>query len=730
MDDHKKMSRRTFLKGAAAAGAAGAAMNLLDFEFSGLKKSFAEKKAGRKIVRSACGKNCYDACSILSTVEDGILKKVEGDPTSSYTRGKLCAKGFSYTRRVYSPDRIKYPMKQIGRGSGNWRRVSWDEAYATIAEKILSIKREYGSTLPICLNKYSGNLGIFHYGVEGFFSSIGYTTRALGTPCWPAGIDAQTFDFGTVHANDPEDLANSKFLILWGANPSWCSVHSMHFVQQAREGGCKLIVIDPILTQTASKADLYIQPKSSTDGALALAMARTIIENNLYDEAWLSANSKGYREFMAYVMQNITLEWAEQKTGVPKETIESLAKEYAAAKPANIWIGYGMQRHANGGQNVRAIDALAALTGNIGKSGGGAQYAQLETWGFAYDAMSQKPPADSQGEKDRNLNMNDFAADLLRAQDPPVKMLWLACRSPFTQDAEPGTLKKALESIDLVVTCDMFMTPSVAMSDIVLPVASNFEGPDVNVSYWHYWVSLNNQAIRPLYESKHDVTIAMELSAKLNAIEPGSCTFPVHQNLDEWVGKEFNEKMLNLIGVDDWKELKKGPAKAKSRLIGWQDGNFKTPSGKYEFWSDEAVKDGHPALPIFTEEMQAPKEYPLRCITPHWMLGINGQFQHLDWMMEIDGEPFGEIHPLTAKQYGLKNHDAIRLYNDMGSVKLKARITELAPTDTVVVYNRWLKGRNFNINDTLKAIPADMGKRATGMPGIAFHDNFVAVEKA
>lgn len=730
MDDLKKMSRRTFIKGAAVATAAGAGASLWNFGLSGLKETSAKGEVERRLVQSACGKNCYDTCSIVSTVEDGILRKVGGDPKSTYTRGKLCAKGFSYTRRVYSPDRIKYPMRQVGRGSGNWKRVSWDEAYEEIAGTILRLKREYGSTLPICLNKYSGNLGIFHNGVEGFFSSIGHTTRALGTPCWPAGIDAQTYDFGTVHANDPEDLVNSKYLIIWGANPAWCSVHSMHLIKTAQDRGCKLVVIDPVVTQTASKADVYIQPKPSTDGALALGMARAILDHHLHDEAWMAAHSKGHQAFIAYVRQNITVEWAAEKCGVPASVIESLAKEYATAKPANIWIGYGMQRHANGGQNVRAIDALAALTGNIGKSGGGAQYAQLETYGMAYDAMTQQAPAGSAGEKDRFLNMNDFAADLMAAEEPPVKMLWMACRSPFTQDAEPAKLREALKEVDLIVAVDMFMNPSARMADLVLPVTSNFEGPDVNVSYWHYWVALNNQAIEPLYECKHDVTIGMELSKKLNALEPGSCTYPIDRKLDEWVGEEFNENILNLLDIKDWRELKKGPVKAKSRLIGWQAGAFKTPSGKYEFWSDRAVEDGHPAMPIFVEEMKAPDAYPVRCVTPHWMLGINGQFQNLDWMMAIDGEPYAELHPVTAQKYGIADRDTIRVYNETGAVQLKARLTRLAPLDSIVIYNRWLKGKDFNVNDTLKAIPADMGKRATGMPGIAFHDNFVAIEKA
>jgi len=729
MDKKNVFSRRAFLKGSFTAILVGTGTSLINFDFPTFRKITAAELSRLKVVQSACPRNCYDTCSILSTVEDGVLKKVEGDPKSSFTRGKLCAKGLSYTRSVYSPDRIKYPMRQVGRGSGNWKRISWDEAYTDIAKQILKIKKEYGTTLPICLNKYSGNLNILNYGIEGMMSSIGDTTRATGTPCWPAGIDAQTFDFGTIYNNDPEDIVNSKYLIIWGANPSWCSVHSMHFVKEAKKRGCKLVVIDPIVTQTASKADLFIQIKPSTDGALALGMAKYILDNNLHDAAWLAQNSKGAKEFFDYVNENITVTWAAEKTGIPKEVIEKLAREYATTKPANIWIGYGMQRHTNGGQNVRNIDALAAMTGNIGKSGGGAQYAQLQTWGFQYNAMVQKPPSGIESKGNRSININNFGAEVLNAAEPPIKMLWIACRSPLTQDPEPDMVKKAFEAMDLVVTADMYMNPTVAMSDIVLPVTTTFESTGISVSYWHYWLALNEQAIKPMYETKNDVTIAMELSEKLNELEQGSCTYPTSGDWDSWISKEFNPAIYKQFGMKDWQELKEGPKKAQTGLIAWQDGKFKTPSGKYEFLSENAQKDGHPVLPIYVEEMQAPKQYPLRCLSPHWKLSINSQFQNLDWMAAINNEPFVEIHPKTAQKYNINSGDKVSIFNERGEVNLVAKLTETTTVDTVVVYEIWYKDKKININTTLKAIPSDMGKKATGMPGIAFHDNFVAIKK-
>ena len=727
MSSSHSFSRRTFLKGSlAAAISAGIGSSL---PLSGTPFRPVEAEAPEQTFQSACPRNCYDTCSILSTVKDGVLKRVAGNPANSYTHGRLCAKGFSYTRSVYSPDRIKYPMRQIGRGSGKWERISWDEAFDVIARQILSIKEEYGSTLPICLNKYSGNFNLLNYSVEGMMSSIGHTTRATGTPCWPAGVDAQTFDFGTIWSNDPEDIVNSKYLILWGVNPAWCSVHTMYFIGEAQKRGCKIVVIDPTLTQTASKADWYIQIKTSTDGALALGMASYILNHNLVDMDWLRQNAKGYEEYFRYLRENITVEWAAKETGIEADVIETLAREYAETKPANIWIGYGMQRHINGGQNVRCIDTLAAMTGNVGKSGGGAQYAQMGTWGIKYNAMKMSPPPDTTTKKDRIININDFGREVLDAQDPPIKMLWIACRNPLAQDPAPAVIKQVFESMDLVVTADLFMTASVAMSDIVLPVTSAFETTGLNVSYWHYWLALNEQAIKPMYETKCDLDIAMGLSAKLNELAPGSCTYPTAGSHEEWLAAEFTPEFMEQFGLANWQELKKGPHKAVKDLIGWQNGKFKTPSGKYEFASETAKEEGHELLPVWADKMKTPDAYPLRLISPHWKLAINSQFQNLDWISDIHPEPTVEIHPETAAQYSVAEGDTVRLYNDTGEAVLKAHLTRMTAPDTLVVYQMWLKDLPFNINATLRAIPADMGKKATGAPGVAFHDNFVAVTK-
>lgn len=747
-------SRRNFFKALAGLGllsalpAGGLLLPRKAMAFVPNKGIFEGSKA-YQIFHNACPRNCYDTCSIVSYVKDGVLKFIEGDPASTYTRGGLCVKGYSYPNMVYSPDRIKYPMKQEGRGSGKWKRISWDEALETIAKKILEIKAKDGSLLGLGLTKYSGNFGITHYGVEGMMSSLGYTTRFVGTPCWPAGIDAQNFDMGNMFCNDPEDMAESRYIILWGVNPANNSIHSLKYINEARQRGAKVLVIDPVFTQTAAKADEYWEIKTGTDGALALGMARHLLDIGKEDAAWLATHAKGFPEFADYLRKDITVEWAAEQTGIPASRIRRITEEFAAAKPATIWIGYGMQRHVNGGANVRAIDAFVAMTGNIGKVGGGARYGHLATWGFNYHAMMQKPPEGSVGYtgatgpmgefdsgnkeaakySDRPLNINKIAQEILDANDPPVRMLWVANKNVLSNDFDRNKILAAFKKLDLIVVADLFFNQTVEQADIVLPVTTTFEDWTVNVSYWHYWMSINEQAIAPLYESKSDNDIASALSAKINSLQPGSCTFPQNIDAKEMMTKEFNAGIYKLFGINSWEELRQGARKARMpSTASWHDNVFSTPSKKYEFSSELAAQHGHTAIPKFKPPRDAYDTY--RVLTPHTKFGLHSQFQNLAWNRDLNPEPFVYIHPKTAAPKRISDGDMVRVFNRVGEVRLKASITDNVPADTLLMYEGWYGARNpYNVNNLVDDTASDMGKFKTGAPGVALHDQFAEIEK-
>lgn len=325
------LNRRSFLKGIVALGAVAALPGgLLTSRCALAQPPVPFNPKTYKIYRNACPRNCYDTCSLKTWVKDGVITFVEGAPESTFTHGTPCVKGLSYPRRVYSPDRIKYPMTQDVRGSGNWRRISWEEAMQRIAAKMLEIKKKDGSMLGLALTKYSGKFGVLNYAVEGMMSSLGYTTRFAGTPCWPAGIDAQNYDMGDMWCNDPEDMVKAKYIIIWGANPAWCSMHSMKYIYQAREKGAKVVVIDPLLSQTAAKADLYLRVRPGSDGALALGMARHLVDKGLVDQDFVNNDAHGYPEFEAYLRNHVTVEWAAEICGLSADVIRQLAEEFTA----------------------------------------------------------------------------------------------------------------------------------------------------------------------------------------------------------------------------------------------------------------------------------------------------------------------------------------------------------------------------------------------------------------
>lgn len=740
------LNRRSFLKGLIALGTVAALPGgLLTSRCALAQPPIPFNPKTYKIYRNACPRNCYDTCSLKTWVKDDVITFVEGAPESTFTHGTPCVKGLSYPRRVYSPDRIKYPMVQDVRGSGNWRRISWDEAMQRIATKMLEIKKKDGSMLGLTMTKYSGKFGVLNYAVEGMMSSLGYTTRFAGTPCWPAGIDAQNYDMGDMWCNDPEDFVKAKYIIIWGANPAWCSMHTMKYIYQAREKGAKVVVIDPLLTQTAAKADLYLRVRPGSDGSLALGMARHLVDKGLVDQDFVNKYSHGYPEFEAYLRNSVTVEWASEICGLSADVIRQLAEEFTAVNPATVWIGYGMQRHVNGGANVRAIDAFVAMTGNIGIEGGGARYGHLHTWGFNYNAMLQKPPVGSIGMpgaagttsefgssgevaqySDRSLNINQTAKGILEANEPPVRMLWVACKNPFAQDFDRSKMEKAFEKLEMVVCADQFFNETVQHADIVLPVTTAFEEWNVDASYWHYWLSINQPAIKPMYEAKCDLEIAVLLSRTINKLEPGSCTFPQEFDHKRWLDQEFNDGMAKMFGISSWDDLLEGPKKAiLPSSAAWYDRKFKTPSGKFEFKSELCEKNGHTALPEYKPE--AKSTLPFHLFTPHVQFGIHSQFINLDWMQVFYPEPFVYMHPISAEKRGIAENDLVKVFNTVGEVELRAKVTANVPEDFLVMYEAWFPKRKYNVQNVVADTPADMGLMKTGAPGAAIHSQFADI---
>ncbi|AET68110.1 anaerobic dehydrogenase, typically selenocysteine-containing [Desulfosporosinus orientis DSM 765] len=668
-----------------------------------------------------CPRNCYDTCSMISTTVNGLLVSVEGNPAHDYTKGNLCPKAMHDIKKVYSPERIKYPMRQKHRFSGDWERLSWDEALLLIAQSILDIKHKFSSTLPIVLNKYSGNFGALHNAIEWLFSGIGPTTRAVGSPCWSAGIDAQTFDFGRFVCSDPQSMGKAKLIWLWGVNPAWTAIHQMSVIFDAIDRGATVVCFDTHLSATAARSHSFIQVKPGTDGLLALAMCKVLAEENLIDPK-IEDYSLGYQEFIAYLNSEMDLEKAAEITGVKTETIRELAREYGQTHPACIWVGFGLQRYSNGGQTLRAIDALGALAGHIGEEGGGVNYAHFETWQFS-DAPSVQ---DQNTGLDRLLNINRFAAEALACTDPHLSMLWLYGRNPLAQDSDLKLWHQLVQQLDLIVINDLFLTSSAEAADIFLPVTTHYEHWDLNSSYWHYWVGVNEPAIPPVGETRSDLEIAWNVSAALNTLEPGSCTFPTHGSEKESVLKQLSPGLLRKLALNTSEEILANPIKAGLSPVAWKDRKFATPSGRFEFLSARAASAGFPALPIYLPAQQPPKDAPLRLLTPHHTSTINSQSYQAD---EIPDHYQLSINPELAQAYKLKEGDLAEIFNESGSQQVRVSLDPMISTEIVIVYKEAIEQKTPALNVLLKSNTTDMGWVTTGAPGLALNETFVNLRR-
>lgn len=628
-----------------------------------------------KTFHNTCPRNCFGTCSILSFVDEGKLVKVTGDPSHSFTDGRLCAKGYAYTQYVYNPQRLKYPLIQRPRNSGNWERLSWDEALDIIATKLIELNKRYGSNLASSYNKFSGNLGILHYAVEGFFNSIGPHTKPIGNPCLTTGVNAVHFSSGEVTSPDPENMQHAKLIVIWGANPAVTNIQQMKFIFKAKDNGAKIVVIDPVFTDTAAIADIYIQINPGTDGILALTIAKLLVEHGYFDYHFIQKQSVGWEPFKSYLSEHISVEETMKMTGVNLEAIQELTNLYAEIKPCATWTGFGIQRHPNGGQSIRAINTLIAISGNHSVPYGGLYYFHSSLDPMPLHLLNHIGPEHPSVKQSREIDINYFADKAINLTDPPLKFLWIASRNPFSQDQDLQTWNDLFKQLELVVTVDLFMTKTAERSDIVLPATTHFEAYDLNVSYWHYWLSLNEQAIEPYYESKSDLDISRLLSKKLNELSPGFSNFPFEQTELDWIEKEITDEVKQLYSLTNWKDLFSGPSKAKGE---------KSFTGKFHFFSEEAKINSQPAIPKFID-MKRETKYPFYLFTPQSLLKIHSQYETVQWLNAQSEETTVELNDTVAKNKNIIEGTKVNIFNENGIVTAIAKINPYLPKNVLLV---------------------------------------------
>ncbi|MEW8969783.1 MAG: molybdopterin-dependent oxidoreductase [Mesobacillus sp.] len=659
------------------------------------------------VYHSACPLNCWDSCGFLVTVEDGKVTKVEGNPDHPITQGKICGRGRMLENRANSEDRLLYPLKKI---DGKFERISWEQALDEIAGKLAYYKASFGTTSVLHSHDYA-NGGLLTNLDSRFFNLYGGVTELTGSICWGSGIEAQNWDFGDAYSHAPEDLKNSKHVVIWGRNVARTNMHLFQNLQAAKKNGTKIYVIDPIYNATAKLAHEYISIKPGFDGLLAAGIMKELRRMDLQDGNFLAGHTLGFEDLEA-LLDTVSLDYISEVTEVPADLITHLAEVYAD-KPVSTIMGLGMQRYENGGSTIRLLDALVAVSGNIGIPGGGANYANKQV-GQSFDYQNMTMP--EQKKTSRTFTMMRQAEGILSAVDPVIKMGIVTCGNPLTQVPDTKRVREAFESFETLVVIDQFMTDTAELADYVLPAATAFEVEDVYYSsMYHHYVNHGPKLVEPPGEAKPDAWIWGELANRLGFGDEFGFT------REEFLGMglaSLTEKGITLdkIRVEKFAEL-------PVDKIPWADRRFKTPSGKYEFTAT-AVADGRIKLSLPTETKwtnpELAEKYPYSLLTIHPLRSNHSQHFHL-----FQPEPYVkvEIASSVAVEKGLKDQDYVRVWNDRGELKGTVSILKMAHPGTVNIDEGLSARFGGSVNQLTSSRESDNGLGST------LYDCLVNIEK-
>jgi anaerobic selenocysteine-containing dehydrogenase len=647
---------------------------------------------------SVCALDCPDTCALLVTVEDGKGSHLRGDPNHPITRGFLCGKVAQYLEREYSPQRLLYPQKRVGaKGAGRFERISWDEALDTIADRLQAVADEFGpeAILPY---SYAGTMGLLNgSGMDRrFFHRLG-ASQLDRTICSAAGTAGLVASLGSRIGTEPEQFAKSKLILAWAGNIHGTNVHLWPFVVEARRNGARLYTIDPIRTRTAKLADKHFAIYPGTDLALALGMMHVIIGEKLYDAEYVERYTTGF-EGLRESARKYTPERVEALTGIPREEIVSLAREYATIRPAAIRLNYGVQRSDRGGTAVRAIASLPALIGSWREEGGGFQLSLSQAFQFNRRAL-EMPELQSKsalGREARIVNMSELGK-ALAGHD--VKALVVYNSNPAAIAPNQNLVIQGMRRQDLfTVVLEQFQTDTADYADILLPVTTFLEHTDLYLAYGHYYLQLARPVLPAPGETKSNVEIFRLLAGRMGFTD--DC---FHDTEDDMIratlasGHRFLEG-ITLEELDARHSVRLNVAGQGEPFLPFAEGGFGTPSGKLDFAAETLEYVPPSESRLGSVELRA--KYPLEMVCSKNDDSMNSTFGYRD---AVDAQTSVlQMHSIDAEARGVRNGDLVRAFNDRGSLVLKAEVNGTVREGVVrAPSTRWNKRasdkRNVNV---------------------------------
>ncbi len=696
----------------------------------------------------ACPHDCPDTCAMIYEVSENKLLSVKGNKDHPMTRGTLCVKVKDYEKRHYHPDRLLYPHKRIGKkGEKKFQRIGWDEAVDTIISKWKDIISEHGpeAILPF---SYLGNQGLVHglNGGDSFFNKMGATVCER-TFCGEGSCTAWLSTVGPTAGVDPESYIHSKYIVIWACNSVSTNLHHWAIVQDAKKKGAKVVVIDSYKSRTAKQADWHISPKPGTDGALAISIINYIINNNLVDEDYIKNYTDGFDELKEHVKDKNT-EWASKITGISKADIEKLAYELASIQPAAIRIGVALERHHGGGQTIRAVTCIPALTGAWKHVGGG--ITQFPVWEHPYkfDVMC-RPDLIPKGT--RVVNALQLGRVLLGEnidKNKPIKSLMCWNANPVTQSPETEKILEGLKREDLfTVSAEHFISDTASYADILLPAAMGAENRDIILSWGHLYLTYNEKCLEPPGEAKSNYEIFRILAKRMGYNEEqfswsdDECL----ENYIDWESPSCKGVDLNYLKENGYYRLNVG---TKDNRVPHKNGKFPTPSGKCQFilrdvnnfvagpfrqmYDDYQPGQKLPELPDYTPPRESPDSnkklattYPLNVISPKSHAFLNSCYANMEGKQKTQGDQFVLMNKINASERKINDGDKVKVFNNRGSYHGYVKITDDVNAGLIVsTLGYWRQlNKDGTVNSISSAELADMGNAPT------FSDNLVEVTK-
>lgn len=695
----------------------------------------------------ACPHDCPDTCSMLFDVEDGKLKGVRGNPDHPMTRGGLCVKLKDYETRHYHPDRVLYPMRRVGpKGSKQFKRITWDEALDEIVARWKDIIAEYGPQA-IAPYSYLGHQGLVHglNGGDAFFNRLGATVMER-TFCGEGSCTAWLLTVGPTAGLDPESYIHSKYIVIWACNSVSTNLHHWAIVRDAQKLGAKVVVIDAYASRTAKEADWHICPKPGTDGALAMALINSIIEQGLVDQDYVDKYTIGFNELKERAGTR-TPEWAEKITGIPAADIRKLARELATSQPAAIRIGVALERHYGGGQTIRAVSCIPALTGAWRHVGGG--ITQFPVWEHPYkfDVIC-RPDLIPEGTRVVNNLQIGRALTGEMPLDPPIKSMMCWNSNPVTQAPETDKIVKGLMREDLfLVSAEHFISDTASYADIVLPASMGAEMEDMILSWGHLYLTYNAKCVESPGEAIPNNEIFRRLAAKLG-FEEENFKWSDSECLEhyvDWSAPACEGINLEYLRKHGYARLKVGTKDDRCRH---KEGNFPTPTGKCMFLVEgaknfvagpfrqmyEGFQPGEDLDPL--PDYVGPREtaatnpdlaakYPLNIVSPKSHGFLNSCYANMEQKIKGQGDQFVLINAADALPRGIVEGDRVKVENSRGAFKGVARITSDVNKGVVVAsLGYWRQLNDGTVNSISSAEFTDMGHAPS------FSDNLVQVSRA